>query len=206
MNIIKKVSQYYSEKIKQFGNNSRGVDWNSKESQFIRFEQLCKIIPKNTTKFSILDYGCGYGALVEYLNQNFFDYSYTGFDISEEMIRQANSIRISPIEKINFTTQKEKLTAHDYVIASGIFNVKLDTSISEWEQYIITTLHELNQLSLKGFSFNILTTYSDKEYMKDYLYYADPCFYFNFCKKNFSKNVALLHDYDLYEFTILIKK
>jgi hypothetical protein len=92
------------------------------------------------------------------------------------------------------------------VVASGIFNVKLDTSNEDWKEYILNTLSKLNQLSSIAFSFNILTSYSDKEYMKDYLYYADPCFLFDYCKKNFSKNIALLHDYNLYEFTILVKK
>ena len=42
--------------------------------------------------------------------------------------------------------------------------------------------------------------------MKDHLFYADPCFFFDHCKKHFSKNVALLHDYGMYEFTILVRK
>jgi hypothetical protein len=52
----------------------------------------------------------------------------------------------------------------------------------------------------------VLTKYSDKEYMKEYLYYADPLYLFDYCKKHFSKNVALLHDYNLYEFSIIVRK
>ncbi|MBM3138043.1 MAG: class I SAM-dependent methyltransferase, partial [Chloroflexi bacterium] len=29
---------------------------------------------------------------------------------------------------------------------------------------------------------------------------------FDYCKVNFSKNVALLHDYKLYDFTIIVRK
>ena len=64
----------------------------------------------------------------------------------------------------------------------------------------------MNKFSLKGFAFNVLTKYSDKEYMQNNLYYADPLFLFDYCKRNFSQNVALLHDYELYEFTLIIKK
>jgi 2-polyprenyl-3-methyl-5-hydroxy-6-metoxy-1,4-benzoquinol methylase len=39
--------------------------------------------------FSILDFGCGYGALIEYLKSKYISFSYTGYDISEEMINQA---------------------------------------------------------------------------------------------------------------------
>ncbi len=37
------ISNYYSEKVSQFGCTPNGVDWNGKESQFIRFKQLLKI-------------------------------------------------------------------------------------------------------------------------------------------------------------------
>ena len=74
------------------------------------------------------------------------------------------------------------------------------------KQHIIKTLNSLNQISKKGFAFNLLTSYSDREYMKDYLYYASPEEIFKYCKLNFSNNVLLDHSYDLYEFTIFVKK
>jgi hypothetical protein len=42
--------------------------------------------------------------------------------------------------------------------------------------------------------------------MRADLYYADPAQVFDYCKRRFSPNVALLHDYGLYEFTILVRK
>jgi len=42
--------------------------------------------------------------------------------------------------------------------------------------------------------------------MKDELFYANPCNFFDFCKNNFSKNVSLIHDYGCYEFTIRVIK
>ena len=35
---------------------------------------------------------------------------------------------------------------------------------------------------------------------------ADPAFFFDWCKRNFSRHVSLLHDYGLYEFTLLTRK
>ncbi|MBC7939785.1 MAG: class I SAM-dependent methyltransferase, partial [Chitinophagaceae bacterium] len=37
-------------------------------------------------------------------------------------------------------------------------------------------------------------------------YYPDPLDLFDVCKRRFSRNVALLHDYGLYAFTILVRK
>jgi len=200
--LLNKVNKYYSDKISQYGTTSQGVDWNGKESHFLRFEQLCKVL-SDKNNFTLLDYGCGFGALIEYLKQNNMTFNYTGFDISEEMIKKANEIYQSKNQI--FTSDLEN-KHFDYTIANGIFNVKLDALDKDWEKYIIDTIDEIDGVSAKGFSFNILTSYSDKDFKKDYLYYANPLFYFDYCKKNFSKNVSLLHDYNLYEFTIIVRK
>ena len=204
--IITGVKAYYTEKIQQHGTNSLGVDWNSKESQYLRFRQLCKII-QTENSFSLLDFGCGYAELINYLREHFpaNSFNYTGYDISEEMLQQASKL-FPPSAAIAYTTQLPDIK-QDYLIASGIFNVRLQlASEEEWINYLLSTLQEFDRLTTKGFSFNALTSYSDKEHMKDYLFYADPLFLFDYCKKHFSRNVALLHDYNLYEFTILVRK
>lgn len=202
--IKKKVDQYYTEKVIKYGSSSEGVDWNGKESHFLRFDQLIKVI-NPTHDCSILDFGCGHGSLVSYLNEKEINYkTYKGFDISNEMIKEAENNY--PYSNLSFSTYLKETEKFDFVIANGIFNVSLDTDKNEWEDYIKTTLNELDKHSTKGFSFNILTSYSDVEYMKDYLFYANPLYYFDFCKNQFSRNVALLHDYELYEFTIIVRK
>ncbi len=203
--IIKGVKEYYTSKINQHGDTHLGVDWNSTESQYLRFEQLCKLV-QTTEPFSILDYGCGYGELVQYLSgkSEFSQFKYTGFDISDKMIFKAQS-RYKD-QNINFSIKMPDIK-YDYLVASGIFNVKLDLANNHgWEIYVKKNLFEFNKLSTRGFSFNMLTAYSDQEKMKNHLFYADPSYFFDFCKKNFSRNVALLHDYDLYEFTIIVRK
>jgi SAM-dependent methyltransferase len=202
--IIKQVSEYYSSKILDFGATPQGVDWNSEESQRIRFEQLVKIIPEGASNFSVLDYGCGYGALYEYLRTKFTSFDYTGYDISEAMLAEAK--KKYPGKNIRWISSADNIPPHDFVMASGILNVKLNFTKPLWEKYIKAVLQQMNSWCRKGFAFNILTKYSDREHMKKHLYYADPAFLFDYCKKNFSKYVAVLHDYPLYEFTIHVKK
>lgn len=95
---------------------------------------------------------------------------------------------------------------YDYLVASGIFNVKLNSTEEMWEDYIKNSLIQFNALSTKGFAFNMLTSYSDEDKKRSDLYYANPLELFDFCKKNFSKYVSLHHDYKLYEFTIIVRK
>jgi len=202
--LLTEVAEYYSEKLAQHGETPRGVDWNGEESQALRFEQLCKIID-GKDQFLVNDLGCGYGALHDFLASRFSEFSYSGIDVSKSMIRSAEQ-RYRGMPHARFVLSSEPDGVADYGVASGIFNVRLGRSDAEWLAYVEATLDILDRTSRLGFSFNCLTSYSDAEKMRDYLYYADPCALFDLCKRRYSRNVALLHDYGLYEFTILVRK
>lgn len=199
-----RVEEYYTGKVQTHGATALGVDWNSPESQRLRFAQLVKVID-NGRPFTINDYGCGYGALVHYLEEGKYPFEYCGFDISSTMIATAQEFHLSS-ERATFVVRETELTVADYTVASGIFNVRVQTPIPEWERYVLDTLHSINNLSAKGFAFNVLTKYSDPEFMRPHLYYADPLLLFDYCKSKFSRFVTLLHDYPLYEFTLLVRK
>jgi SAM-dependent methyltransferase len=203
-NLLTEVAKYYSSKLEEYGETPRGVDWNGEEGQTLRFEQLCKIID-TTNKFSINDIGCGYGALHGFLSRKVEEFYYFGLDVSESMIRAAKQrYKDKPNACFIFSSQPDQVT--DYGVASGIFNVRMGRSDSEWRSYLESTLDVLDRTSRVAFSFNCLTSYSDPDKMRDYLYYADPCVLFDLCKRRYSRNVAMLHDYGLYEFTILVRK
>jgi SAM-dependent methyltransferase len=201
--IINEINEYYTNKVLIHGTTPKGVDWNGLDSQEKRFEQLLKVVADNDKNSVLLDYGCGFGSLFAYLNKSSTQLNYVGFDISNEMLKKAIELHG---EKINWLNKVEENFKVDYVVASGLFNVKLDQSNEEWQIYVKETLDKINNISRKGFAFNILTKYSDEEFMKDYLFYASPEYYFKYCKLNFSKQISLLHDYGLFEFTILVRK
>lgn len=203
--LLSEVANYYSGKLAEHGDTPRGVDWNGEEGQMVRFTQLCKIIDTEMTNFSLNDLGCGYGALLDYLRENYADYKYLGVDVSQEMITVAEQ-RHANAEQARFITAAEPNKAADYGLASGIFNVRLGRSDTEWFEHIQATLDVLDRTSNLGFAFNCLTSYSDEDKKRDYLFYADPCRLFDLCKRRYSRQVALLHDYGLYEFTILVRK
>lgn len=202
--LLTEVADYYSSMLAQYGETPRGVDWNGEESQTLRFEQLSRIIA-TPDEFSLNDLGCGYGALFDYLKDRYQPFSYRGFDISEDMVRAAQE-RYLGDQNVQVRVGAEPSEIADYGVASGIFNVRLGRSDAEWQDYLAHTLDVLDRTSRLGFAFNCLTSYSDKNKMRDYLFYADPCVLFDLCKRRYSKHVALLHDYGLYEFTILVRK
>ena len=202
--LLSDVAGYYSQKLAEYGDTPLGVDWNGATSQMWRFEQLCKVLPTSGV-FSLNDLGCGYGALLDFLQGRYSSFSYLGVDICPDMIQSASQ-RHSTTHRTRFFTGAEPDQVADYGVASGIFNVRLRHTDAEWFEYLENVLDALDRTSRLGFSFNCLTSYSDEDKKRDYLYYADPCRLFEVCKLRYSRQVALLHDYGLYEFTILVRK
>ena len=105
------IRKYYDGKLDAFGSTPQGVDWNSAESQKIRFDQLLKICDLNT-EFSINDYGCGYGALAKYLLDMGRQFRYHGFDLSEKMIASAKKL-YGNINHCQFDSDESQLNISD---------------------------------------------------------------------------------------------
>ncbi len=202
------VGRYYEDRLSQFGPTPRGVDWNSGESQALRFDKLLELLAgsrhEDEHALSLLDVGCGYGALLDHLKALGLTVDYRGFDVSEAMIDAARA-RHQASQSV-FTSDVTALQPASFAVASGIFNVKLHHSAEQWRAYVLETVGSLDALSTRGFAFNMLSTYSDPEKRRDDLFYADPCEMFDWCKRRFATRVALLHDYPLFEFTLLVRK
>lgn len=207
MNDLTAVKNYFSMRFDQHGQDAAGVDWNSVYAQETRFEQLAKVIVPGK-KFTVLDYGCGYGAMAEWFRRVGLDFEhYYGYDIVEKSLA-AGREKYAGDPSVTFSGDFSEIPVCDYLTASGVFNIKMDTGYGEWTDYVISSLEDFNRKTSRGFSVNFLTSYSDPERMAERpdLYYADPCKIFDYCRRHFSRNVALLHDYKIWDFTIIVRK
>ena len=198
------VRRYYTDTLQTYGASARGVDWNSADSQCLRFEQLSRLFTA-TGCLVVNDIGCGYGALYGWLVARGRDCDYLGVDISEAMVAKARELHAGD-PRCRFVVGERAEHVADYAVASGLFNVKLSADDGDWRPHVLGCLDALNAESRRGFAFNCLTKYSDPQRMQPHLYYADPGELFDHCKRRYSRNVALLHDYGLYEFTMLVRK
>ncbi|MGZ5179189.1 MAG: class I SAM-dependent methyltransferase [Ramlibacter sp.] len=201
---LQPVAEYYARKLREHGPSARGVDWNGEDSQVLRLKTLLKVFER-TGPGSMNDLGCGYGALLPVLDALHPGLSYAGFDLAEEMIEEARRQHAGrPATRFVLGSRPDAVA--DYTVASGIFNVRLDATDEAWWPVITSTLDAMHETSERGFAFNCLTSYSDREYMRPYLFYADPGRVFDHCKRRYSRQVALLHDYGLYEFTVIVRR
>jgi len=200
----RRTLEHYQDKFAQHGATALGVDWNGLQSQSLQFAQLLKLLP-GEGEFSINDFGCGYGALVEVLQARWPSVRYCGYDLNPDMIAAARQ-RHAEQETITFDVAERPLRRADYGVASGVFTLRLGRTDAQCFSDMQDSLDALHATSHDGFAFNTLTSYSDADRMRDYLYYPDPCALFDLCKRRYARDVALLHDYGLYACTLLVRK
>jgi SAM-dependent methyltransferase len=192
------ISKLYEDSLEEHGVQPLGVGWRDEGSHRLRFDKLASVINLNDT-VSINDLGCGYGAFYDYLVGKGVKVSlFRGYDISEKMLGEART-RVPNGEFINGSLLDKPA---DYSFASGIFNVRLQEGEERWQSHVERTLDNLFQCSVRGFAFNLLSSYVD--YRESHLFYGDPMHFFDLCKRRYSRRVALFHDYPLFEWTILV--
>ena len=193
---------YYERKLAEFGATARGVDWNSRESQYLRFAQLLRVAEGQP--IAVNDYGCGYGALATYLREHGDDFEYCGYDAAPGMIAAAQQIAAGD-PRCTFTASRAALAPRAFTVASGVFNVKQQAADERWWQYVADTLDDMASVSRQGFAANFLTSYSDADRKRPDLFYPDPSDVLRHCLTRYSRRAAVLHDYPLYEFTVLVR-
>ena len=200
--IFELVSEYYDFTVSTYGPTPKGVDWRDHSSQMRRLENLLEIVDTDKS-FSILDYGCGYGALLDLLNQNYPHFTYFGTDLSKNMMNLLRSRLIDQENVFAIDLEQARKKEYDFVLASGVFNIMF-SGYKEWEEYVYHSLDVLFQLSRMGYATNFLSSYSDESYQKANLYYMDPEKVLKYVLQNHSKKVRVIHEADLYDFSVLV--
>jgi SAM-dependent methyltransferase len=206
--IVELVRAFNDDQLAKCPGMPQGVGWNGEPAQLVRYRQLLKVMVDRSEDStpSLNDVGCGYGALWPMLTKGGPRAHYTGYDVSARMLELAACIHSSDKARVPDFRPLQQICVAEYSIASGLFGMRFSGSAGDWQAYVLDTIDLLDHYSQCGFSFNMLTSYSDPDKQDSRLYYADPCFYFDLCKRKYSKDVALLHDYGLYDFTILVRK
>jgi SAM-dependent methyltransferase len=197
------VARYYSEKLSVHGPTAQGVDWKDAKSQELRHRQFLRLVGEDR-RSSVGDVGCGHGDFFRFLRSNDFVGRYIGCDVSEPMIATARQLYGTTADH-RFVIGATVDEPVDYVVASGIFNVKQGCPDDLWQAYIDQAVDAMAKSARRGFGFNILSLHSDPERRRLDLYYSDPAGCFARMAERYGRNIALLQDYGLFEFTLLVR-
>jgi len=192
-----KIISYYESCLENHQDEVKMVGWRSRNRQDLRFKVLAQIGDLDGT--SVLDLGCGLGALGEFLQREGVEVDYRGYEICGRTVRMARKLR--PYLRMEEVDILEGAAAErfDWVLASGIFNLRLQDNDSFLER-ILSRAYDICRL---GVGVNMLGTYVD--YQDERLYYTDPARAFALAKR-LTKRVVLRYDYMPYEFTLYLYK
>ena len=202
------IINHYEKCLLEHGDNHKGVDWPNQEDVFKRYKIMLDLINFKNDKapISLLDFGCGTAHLYQFiLEQNIKHITYEGLDISDEFI----SICRQKFTNINFhcidiLSKNYKLNNFDYIILNGVFTEKRTLTFDEMYEYFKEVIIRINNISNKGFAFNVMSKNVDWE--RDDLFHLSLDLVSNFLCKNISRNFIIRNDYGLYEYTIYVYK
>jgi SAM-dependent methyltransferase len=150
---------FYRSTLFTHGATARGAGWGSEYTQRARLDTLLGYIGAG----SILDVGCGYGALPELIPDRREDY--LGIDACPEMVREARRLHagwsfwwvdLLDVEVDNGAGRG--LAVSDYVVASGLFAFADDA-------YLEACVKKMWRLTSKTLAFNVLRAGAESEYV-----------------------------------------
>ncbi|MGR5237071.1 class I SAM-dependent methyltransferase [Vibrio alfacsensis] len=147
-----RIGHYHRKRTKLYTNDkAKALGWQDKFSQFCRFEALCRDV--DLDGISILDVGCGYGDLLEYLEINGIrPKSYIGIDQHKPFISKARQRSFhSEATFICGDFSKLVLPRCDYVFASGSLNYQ-----SSNPNHTIEMIERMYQIANRACVFNLL--------------------------------------------------
>jgi len=196
---IQETIERYSKRLEQYGVSEMALGWGEKGRSKLRYEIL--LSQWNFDNSSVLDAGCGFGELLDYmLQKGITNFHYHGMDINNRFIHIAkakygDTARFSLKNMLEADEEDEA----DFILSSGVFNHKLDDNIG----FIKATFEKFNSLCRKGFAVNFL---SDKvSFRPEHTYHANPPEILALAYQ-YSNNVVLRNDYMPFEFTVFINK
>jgi len=155
--------RFYNASIKKYGISAEGVQWNSRFSQQIRFQQIASYLKLEPGDI-IVDAGCGFGDFYHFLqDKKFSHYEYIGFDAVHEMVQIAQRRTGCQIEQKDILT--DSLPEADFYVCSGALNIlTYDESLCFIEKCFA--------VSRKKFVFNFLEG-EDNSLQYNYLHSED---------------------------------
>ncbi|EQB39150.1 hypothetical protein M947_08295 [Sulfurimonas hongkongensis] len=140
--------RFYTSAIELHGVSAKGVNWNSSDSQNLRFKIILELLPSNLDGFSLADAGCGFGDFYLYAKkEGRLPKKYIAIDSIKEMVKITKER--TQTKAILADICKDSLPSASYYICSGAMN-----TLELFETHLF--IQNCYASSEIGFIFNIL--------------------------------------------------
>jgi SAM-dependent methyltransferase len=189
--------QRYTERYREFGYDPQTLGWGKGGRQPLRFAALMEMA--RSKKGSVLDVGCGFGDLYKFLIDSGWNGKYVGVDLVSVLVDEARNqypgidVRICDILS-DYLEEK-----FDYVVASGIFNARLQEEANEY--HIERMLGRMFELARLGVAADFMSSHVD--FRNEEAWHTDPGWVLSVGFK-LTRRVVMRHDYLPYEFCLYL--
>ena len=168
MNVNTIISAYYKDKMKDSEPDFRVHGWESEEAVRERYNVLLRAVDLNGK--SLLDAGCGTGALLDEIKGRKIRCGYLGIDILPEMVEMARKRRPDGTFLCLDLSEENPFdrSCFDVVYASGMFNLNTGDN----EAFLARMLPMFTEIASECVVFNLLHERSQNR--EEAYFYSSP--------------------------------
>lgn len=192
----------YRQKFKEFGVSPQALQWKSKGAAHQRFRQFWAEIDFDGK--NVLDVGCGFGEMGNFLTKRYKDVKYKGVDIMPEFIENGKKIYPSLDLEVSDYFSRPLPETFDTIICSGALNSNFGTREEnlEFRKKAIKTMFEktTNVLAFNMLGGHPATENEDKD---SNVWYSDSLEILEYCM-SLTRRVILRHHYHPTDFTVFM--
>lgn len=205
----------YKQKFKEFGSNHKALAWKTKGAAHQRFRQFWAEIDFDNK--NVLDVGCGFGEMGNFLTKRYENVTYKGVDIMPEFIENGKKIYPSLTLETADYFSRPLSEAFDVVLCSGALNSNFGSN-QQNRRFRENAIKTMFDHTTNVCAFNMLGGHPAKENPPARLdsakrdgeagsniWYSDSLEILEYCM-TLTRRVILRHNYHPSDFTIFLYK
>lgn len=191
--------QRYGRWLQRWGYGPEALGWGKGGRQEVRFSALAGQVLANPDA-SVLDAGCGFADLYDWLRQRQWRGDYCGLDISPDLLAVARERHPGlELHQMELADAPSLARTFDYVICTGVFNARLTRT--DEREYIRASLATMFSMAKVVVAVDFMSTRVD--YQADMSWHMPPGEALDMALA-LSGRACLRHDYMPYEYALLI--
>jgi len=183
----------YERRLREHGRSPEALGWGKPGREHVRFEVMAEVIEEVGAE-SVLDVGCGFGDLHDFLRARGWAGRYRGIDIVPGLLKEARGLDVELADVSSYRGEPV-----DVAVASGVFNARLDGEDNR--EHITRSVTRMFELSRRAVCVDFMSTHVDFEHPD--AWHTDPAWALALAR-SLSKRFRLRHDYMPFEFALAV--